>query len=1092
MATPFLPKLVDDHKVGSIAELGTWESKDSTLMKAISEGIEITAKAMEKGVSSIPDIWARPLLFQMALFNNRHPLHEQVLNEWRGIISTLILSKIQNIPLTIDPVILDSNTIFGQAMQRLNPHPKGLQIGAEKGEFDGKYQWYHIFLIKLNNKPLAATSPTTLLYTASSYSDLMHDFKRFGIETDKEGAFIVEPKDPEKKSKIKTWLKWFAIDPDANKNARLKGLLNIYSQDRIVNNYCNRIINLFTSWYDQLDQEGIQEDLEVEINKNEPLLNKRDLPLFYEITLPLKPKKEEFKSDLYMAVDADVLPGKKYIIINEEAFQLFTDPRVFQSLKVSNIRDEIKNWGISGDVISNLHLPTGTIWVKPELYFLSNTLLLRDTGPLVVNKDYNRAEKFILPLQREFLECFSDNNALLELNPQFREMGNDIEFSINLPITFDERKSFIRIKRIYKDNPVEKENGKILEIQVPPVVELWPDFYDERWRRYFLYHDSASQFSFEPFSKRELNIQGEQTIDSVHLIKEFDCYPDALITKYKEEETGVILIERSKPKQGIHWNIGIDFGTSNTNVWVKKGDANAEQLHFSIKCLKITNSGDEGRISLYNYFMPPNPPRVPFITIIRVFEGDDTLNHLLRDFAIHFLETTPEPNRRLKTDIKWSGSETLLSAFFEHLSVMVAAEAMKDGADSLTLNVSYPLAFSLTQQSQFQGLWQAALQKIKSYEGIRINPEGGPQDFTESVCTGIYFERKLNAKTDRPGAISIDIGGGTSDICVWSDGHVKFQTSVILAGNDISDCFRKSEGLCKTLFRGIEANPADDTDEKKMKYVTDLRRNIRNTDLSERDTHFASVLNFYLKRYNNQIVAKLPTLVTNPYFNSLLDVLMVEFSAIVFYIGMVINKMRRDGSLQPTENALNLYWGGGASAFIKWLDFGNDTSGLIAPTLFNEIINSFEVKSDKAKLTKHPKSETAFGLVTSREKKVNVAAGMIIGGEKFELRSGEAVEFLTEIEANHIKEFQSFKTSNGLGEQFNKFLEILNQSRKKIGVKPISLEIYNEVPASIENTIAVIGDRFTRIADDEQIHHIEPVFILEVKELIRAMIEKME
>jgi hypothetical protein len=821
------------------------------------------------------------------------------------------------------------------------------------------------------------------------------------------------------------------------------------------------------------------------------------LPLFHTVTMPLKSKKEEFKSDFFMEIEDGAATHNRYIIINKEAFNLASDPRIIQNLRLGNIRDEFESWPSHGTRIANISFPENMKWIKPELYFFTETLLFRETGNVLEEHNYNAAERFILPLKQEFFECFTGNESILELGPQFKEIGNDFEFSINIPVLFSGSKTYVRIRKIYKDNPTDISEGRIQEITIPPLLELWPDFYDPRWKRYFIYNNDSDVFRFKPLSKNissELTIAGENVIDDGHHIMEIDTFPDALVCAYKGVDAGLILIKRSKPKSGIHWIVGIDFGTSNSNIWVKRGDASPEQLKFSIKSRKITNSPDDSRILLYKYFMPPRAPKVPFITILRVFEGDENLNHVLRDFAIQFIETTPQPDRRLKTNIKWSGSEALMKGFFEHLSLLITAEAMKDGVgeNELSINVSYPLAFSAMQQTQFLAQWRNVLQKIKAYPGININMHGGPKDYTESACTGKYFEQRLNAKTTRPGAICIDVGGGTSDICVWSDGHIKFQTSIILAGNNISDAFRKSEGLCRTIFRDIEANPEDNSDDKKLRYVQELRNNIKNFDLTESDTHFSSVLNYYLKKYNERILQRLPNLVTDNFFNSLHDVLMVEFAAIVYYCGMVISKMRQDGSLAATANALNLYWGGGASAFIKWLDFGNPESGIIASTIFNEMISSFEIKSDRPKLTKNPKSETAFGLVAPREKNVEVANGLILGGDVFKTTSGILVDYLSEVEPEKLADFQSFDSGNGLGERFQNFIELLNKIRRSLGVKPVDLTIYSELSASIENTIGELADRIKRLSEDDMNTHIEPIFIIQVKELLREMIESME
>ena len=53
-------------------------------------------------IDSIPSMWARPLLFEMALYNDRHPVHTRILGEWRGLLAMLALKEWCDFPLTTE------------------------------------------------------------------------------------------------------------------------------------------------------------------------------------------------------------------------------------------------------------------------------------------------------------------------------------------------------------------------------------------------------------------------------------------------------------------------------------------------------------------------------------------------------------------------------------------------------------------------------------------------------------------------------------------------------------------------------------------------------------------------------------------------------------------------------------------------------------------------------------------------------------------------------------------------------------------------------------------------------------------------------
>ncbi|MCD8540910.1 MAG: hypothetical protein LRY55_14955 [Leadbetterella sp.] len=71
-----------------------WTDLGEKILRGISDGIELGKIDSTQEISSIPDIYARPLIFQNALNNSKHPLHDRAYQEWKGLISLLALRKI--------------------------------------------------------------------------------------------------------------------------------------------------------------------------------------------------------------------------------------------------------------------------------------------------------------------------------------------------------------------------------------------------------------------------------------------------------------------------------------------------------------------------------------------------------------------------------------------------------------------------------------------------------------------------------------------------------------------------------------------------------------------------------------------------------------------------------------------------------------------------------------------------------------------------------------------------------------------------------------------------------------------------------------
>ena len=109
MPHAFLPRLKTGTGNAFLAPQapGVWEDRETQLIH-LAEGIEIPSDPPR--IYSIPDPWARPLLFDRALYDPKHKLHEVVLGEWRGLLAMIGLRERRVFDsLTVRPVMLTAN-----------------------------------------------------------------------------------------------------------------------------------------------------------------------------------------------------------------------------------------------------------------------------------------------------------------------------------------------------------------------------------------------------------------------------------------------------------------------------------------------------------------------------------------------------------------------------------------------------------------------------------------------------------------------------------------------------------------------------------------------------------------------------------------------------------------------------------------------------------------------------------------------------------------------------------------------------------------------------------------------------------------------
>lgn len=162
MPTPLLPSL-KENKV-AIARRGEWISESQNTISDLVDDLKVAVNS-KTDINSIPDIWARPAMYEAVLGDESHHLHQKFVEEWRGILAIIALREargLKNIKLEKFIVpdaseLTGSEPKFEQVVAKLLPE-KFKKFGIDKNSI------MQIFTI--NNKPLAFVWPGLLLCPA--------------------------------------------------------------------------------------------------------------------------------------------------------------------------------------------------------------------------------------------------------------------------------------------------------------------------------------------------------------------------------------------------------------------------------------------------------------------------------------------------------------------------------------------------------------------------------------------------------------------------------------------------------------------------------------------------------------------------------------------------------------------------------------------------------------------------------------------------------------------------------------------------------------------------------------------------------------
>jgi hypothetical protein len=1202
----FLPSLKRDKKITPPAKTGLWKNDAKTIIRGISDAIETSEEI--QGVSSIPDIWARPLMFQNFLYSvykkitsspdkkpSLNAIERRAFQEWKGLLSLLALkeTKLRFENIEVIPFKLTEDDRFCRALKGLSPNPVFL-------EKDKQYLWTDILLINYNKVPVGAFSPSTLVYTAIDYN---RDFvKKFDLGAGKssiildENGFLCPPSKQEDLLAIGEWV--------FNVKKNIGMLLNTRDEKRETDKTIATMISaLLDVWINEIREtfnvidDGFDTKNQVKISESIPYFEENKIPDFlsryqiYNVLLhPLESglvnvnenKSDielEFRRNLYKFEGKDI---EHVLLISDKLYN--DDFRLWDQLRYSSLGSNISNiltsyfsavvgQDIKGKEISliNEHV----LWIRPEVFFLTDTLLVSKKDEKFLSEfesKLNISSKYVLPFKKEILDFYTPEEIRDLLSPSYDDKGDKVIFSFKLPIK--NNRNDLQIKKIYKKKNPEQGEGLILEANVP-VVEIFPDYLGSNWRRYFLFQNQTDFVSTIPIcnggnvksSLRNYNVNIEDKNEKVKIIELIgdNPFPDGIeIVSSNRDNIGLVLLDKylNIDKDNILKNnleIGIDFGTSNTNVYFKEDNADGKRwcYDFPKYIRQISNSNNDLRRKILNEsFIPTREFLLPISTALLNRYNTKEVPSLLLDYFIFFTKKDKDYviPKNVYTNLKWGEDNNNHSqlksndafnntdGFIQCLLFLIFIEVSKRNCKEITINCTYPKAFSEDETGLFIRFWEMALNSLLFDKENRIldvhnnkesfNPNvnkpvvDGPYLLTEGKAAGYFFAnpskftstKQIEGAKLADGAVCIDVGGGTTDISIWFDsGSIAFyDTSVLLAGKGISDFIKDNPEIYHRLF----SNEAADALKEK----------------GDNSASFAAVLNLILKAEEKDVYNNLAKNINNPSFQSLRKMILLEFGAIAYYTAILckaaINKSNGNGLLEKIENTgISIYWGGNGSKFISWLDYGQFNPNSNCVKLLNTIffyalkfhgINPFKGITQFA--SPEPKSEACGGIIvsefseryaTSKGKSVNVNtdnSGIIPGLENiFEVKkdsesdivrksnefvNGEKVETTDNL---FIESFQFIADSdlfkgnktivrNTSLEELEILIKLLNQAGLALGLikegNQINLNENNKakIKSSITNVLKLLQDK----SPDKR--RLEPIFILEVKELIHLML----
>ncbi len=708
-------------------------------------------------------------------------------------------------------------------------------------------------------------------------------------------------------------------------------------------------------------------------------------------------------------------------------------------------------------------------------------------GNLSMAGDVNRG--YILPIKREYFDYFdaqslsgvtSDGKKVFEVK-QITSGG--VSVILRIPI---QASKYITYERLYypstnefqiAEPQVARNRGAIIENQfgltVYPFLKLASQ---NHYRIAFLdrdiqEHNKHNKFELQFYKNAQNTRVVENAVkrrsekDTEFISSNYYILEDGFdyIQLKNSWATGIVIPKFHVHPQGTsEFTFAVDFGTTNTHIEYRKDngpakpfeinddDAQIGTLHDpkSPETLKSVNAVRANQLLdlLPQELLPEiinssSEFQFPLRTAILSNEKLD-LNqqtYALADFNIPFVyeKHTILKNSKIRTNLKWSDYTSkpneikIVEAFFENLLFLMRNKVVLNGGDlnKTKLIWLYPSSMTKFRIDMLERTWNSLYRKF-------INTTHTPERLSESIAPFYYFNSQLGVNALSSSVVSIDIGGGTTDVVLYTNNQPQILTSFKFAANAIfGDAFGRSSSINGFIRKYtdrirllLETNKQYDL----VKILDDIKDHGKSEDIV---AFFFSIERNKKIKDNNIPISFSKKLMLNSDFKILF---VLFYTAIVYHVAKLI---RANGITMPKY----ITFSGTGSKIINIADGSDRLNTLTELTqiIFKEICGTDQVTKIELKQDPNPKElscKGALNIPAGQQIKIEDIKSVLLGTEEDQLIPQKAITY------NDI----TASTELSIKNEYNHFIDWFFNLHKvysfkdNFGINPAHLNAYRE------------------------------------------------
>ncbi|MFN3588366.1 MAG: hypothetical protein ACK4UP_03225 [Spirosomataceae bacterium] len=495
--------------------------------------------------------------------------------------------------------------------------------------------------------------------------------------------------------------------------------------------------------------------------------------------------------------------------------------------------------------------------------------------------------------------------------------------------------------------------------------------------------------------------------------------------------------------QGNKFTFAVDFGTTNTHIEYKIDNGISRRYEMTkplVATLVAPNQYNEtiaGFSDLELYlplrfeFLPvfindSSKEKFPIRTALAhpKYLNTNLATHTLLDYNIPFYyEQEPERSvDEVKKNLKWASNDSegrkRITSYLEEIVMMIKSKVISEGGNLEETKILwfYPSSMTNGQIGNLKRTWDDLFKKHISQKLDYIRP------VSESLAP-FYHYRKARPNllaTNKP-SVSIDIGGGTTDVVIFEGKTPKSLSSFRFAGNSIyGDGFREMGSnhngfvikYASKIEEILEANGLDN--------LLDCHKN------AQIEQNSAELISLWFAIEKNELANRNKDLSFSNMLSHDSDmkiVFVLFYSAIIYHVAKMLKS-------QGKEMPKNISFSGTGSKLIGIISPNDDQIKKLTKVIFEKVFDStYDLNDNLEFFTDRaiPKEATCKGAL-----EMDNQALQILAGDINEVYAATYNDEFTELTYN---DFDKSEIKNSILKEVTHFLDFFFDLNKEFNFK---------------------------------------------------------